>query len=130
MNLNPTSDRNLPLLLRLTGTATLGAAALFLAPTLALNMIGMAVGDDTGLFFVRHWGLLVGCIGGLMVYSAGQPALRMPVLFVATLEKLALVLMVLMARGQPALDGLQPAAVLDAACVLLYVPVLWRHLRR
>ncbi|HJV03584.1 MAG TPA: hypothetical protein VJ752_23815 [Burkholderiaceae bacterium] len=124
---NPVAERNLPLLLRITGVATMGGAVLFLAPTLALNLIGMAVGDDTGRFFVRHWGMLVGCIGALMVYSAGRPALQMPVLCVATAEKLALVLMVVLGAGQPALAGLRPAAAFDLLCVLLYSAVLWRR---
>lgn len=119
-------DTRLPFLLRATGIATCGAAIIFLAPLPVLNLLGMPVTEIGGLFFARHWGLLVACIGGLMAYSARQPALQGPMLLVAAVEKLALVLMV----ADLAAPGLWLGiAAFDGLCVLLFSAVLWRKLQ-
>lgn len=117
-------DTRLPFLLRASGIATCGAAIVFLAPQPILNLLGMAVGEEAGLFFVRHWGFLVGCIGGLMVYAASQPALQRPIMLVATLEKLALVLMV---AGLPAPGPMWGIAGFDGLCVLAFSAILLRR---
>ncbi len=127
---NPVAEQNLPTLLRVIGAATMGAALVFVAPNLVLGMIGIAIADDTSLFFVRHWGLLVGCLGGLLFYSAAHRALQIPAMVVVTIEKLAIVVMAAMNASNPALAGMLPAAGFDAVCVLLFGVVLWRHVRR
>lgn len=126
---NPIAERNLPVILRISGAGTMGAGLLFLAPATVLGMIGVTVGDDAGMFFVRHWGLLAACIGALLFYSAASPALRVPVMAAASVEKLALLAMLAQGAHNPALTGLQSAAGFDILCVLLFVPVLWRNWR-
>lgn len=115
----------LPHLLRISGVLTCGAAILFLAPTPVLNLLGLVIDGDQALFFVRHWGLLIACLGGLLVYAAQRTALQVPAMLAATVEKLAFVLMVC---TTPAMAMLRPAAVMDAACVLLFSAVLWKRL--
>lgn len=123
-------DRYLPAILRVTGAVTMLSGLQFLAPTLMLRAQGLDVSDDAGLFFARHWALVVCCLGGLLYYSARQAELRRPVIFVATLEKLALVLMVVMNGSNPALAGMRPAAIFDALCVLLFSALMWRWLQQ
>ena len=113
-------EKAFPHVLRWTGVITALAGLQFLAPVSFLAAQGMAVGDVTGLFFARHWGMLVACFGLLMVLAASRPALRVPVVVAALVEKAALVLMVLLAWNEPALQGLHGAAVFDGACVAVY----------
>lgn len=120
------SQRYLATILRVTGAITMLGGLQFFAPLEVLKLSGMALTDETGLFFARHWGMLVLCLGGLLFYSAGHRALRLPVMLVVTLEKLALVLMVIGNGANPALAGLRPAALFDGACVLLFSFLLWR----
>lgn len=111
-------------LLRLSGALTCGAALLFLIPAPLLQLAGARIEGEYAMFFVRHWGLVTACLGGLLVHAATRPALQAPAMWAATLEKLALVLMV---ASTPALAALRPAAVMDGACVLFYSAVLLRR---
>lgn len=116
-------DRLFPQVLRWTGVITALAGVQLFAPVALLQAQGMAVDDATGLFFARHWGALVACFGVLMVLAAGRPALRVPVVVAALVEKAALVSLVLLAWEEPRLQGLHAAAVFDTACVVVYA--LW-----
>ena len=80
-----------PLLL-VTGVVTALAAVVFAAPRAGLKLLfGVEQPDPVTLFVARHWGLLVGLVGGLLVAAAYLPAIRVPVMAVAAAEKLALV---------------------------------------
>jgi hypothetical protein len=113
-------DRHFPRLLAITGVATMLPGLQFIAPTLFLGALGMQAGDSTGIFFARHWGLMVFCFGALLLYAARHPAARRPLVYAAAIEKLGLVVMVLLAWNDPALAGMHGAALFDALCVLLY----------
>jgi len=118
-------EARLPFLLRATGVASCGAALIFLAPQPVLELLGMPV-SGSGLFFARHWGLVIACIGCLLVYAARQPAFQCPILLVAAVEKLALALMV----ADLASPGLwQGIAAFDGLCVLLFSTILWRKMQ-
>ncbi len=127
---NPLLDKNLPLVLRVTGGLTALGGLQFFAPATLLASMGMPVTEAGGLFFARHWGLMVLCFGLLLVYSATVSALRTPVLLAATAEKLGLVVMVALAYDTPQLAGMRGAALFDAACVVLYLMILQRRLGR
>lgn len=120
------NEKTIRRVLTVTGIATLLPGLQFLAPTLFLQASGMQVGDPTGLFFARHWGLVVFCIGTLLVYAARRPDLRGPILFAATIEKLGLVIMVMMAWNEPTLKGMHVPAIFDFICVVLYLSYLLR----
>jgi len=120
------NDKTIKLILYVSGIVTMMPGLQFLAPTLFLEASGMQVGDATGLFFVRHWGLLVFCLGALLVYAAWRADIRRPVMFAAAGEKFGLVAVVLTSWGDPALKGLHLAAGFDAACVVLYMVYLLR----
>ncbi|MES2127639.1 MAG: hypothetical protein V4463_10235 [Pseudomonadota bacterium] len=125
---NPLLEKNLPIVLRVSGALTALGGLQFFAPGPMLAQIGMPVSEVGGLFFARHWGLMVLCFGLLLAYSATVNALRTPVLLAATAEKLGLVVMVALAYDTPQLAGLRPAALFDAACVVLYLMILQRRL--
>ena len=112
-----------------TGLATMLAGLQFVFPVQVLQALGIEVGDVAGMFYARHWGLMASCIGALVVYASRPMAARGAILLAAMVEKLGLVLLVAMAWNEPALQGLRGAAVFDAICVLLYMPLLWRGAR-
>jgi len=119
-------DLHFTRVLVITGIATMLPVLQYAAPTLFLAAGKMHVDDNAGLFFARHWGLLVFCLGALLVYAARHPELRRPVVFAAAVEKLGLVLTLAMSWSDPALAGLHGAALFDGLCVLLYGAFLWQ----
>jgi hypothetical protein len=107
-------------ILYVTGFITMLPVLQFFAPGIALPLSGLQVGDATGLFYARHWGLLAFCFGALLVAAARNPAMRRPVVLAVGLEKLGLCTLVLLSWGEPALQGLYPAVAIDGVCVILY----------
>lgn len=75
-------------------TAGGGLFALFL-PHLVLRL-GFDVESPAAstVFFVRHWGVLIFVVGGLIVFSAYSPAFRVPILAAAAIEKFAIGLLI------------------------------------
>jgi hypothetical protein len=81
------------LILLITGLATAGALVLVLAPVPMMKMLfGQAPSDGLGLLIARHWGLLIGLVGALLIYAAYHAEVRVPTLIVAVVEKAAFAL--------------------------------------
>ena len=120
-------ERHFTKILLFTGLVTISPLLMFLIPTFYLATNNLAVGDATGLLFARHWGLMAACFGSLLIYAAMRPAYRRPIVFAAMAEKAGLVFLILMGWNDPAIAGLQLAAVFDGACVLLYGTYLLRN---
>jgi hypothetical protein len=77
-------------ILLVTGLATAGALILLLSPVTMMKLLfGQAPSDGLSLLIVRHWGLLVGLIGALLIYAAYHAEIRVPTLIVAIVEKVA-----------------------------------------
>jgi hypothetical protein len=80
-------------ILLITGLATAGALVLFLAPVPMLKtLFGQAPSDALSLLIARHWGLLVGLVGALLVYAAYHAEIRVSTLVVAIIEKVVIAL--------------------------------------
>jgi hypothetical protein len=80
------------LILLITGLATAGAVVLFLAPVPIMKLLfGQVPSDALSLLIARHWGLLVGLVGALLIYAAYHAEVRVPTMVVAIVEKAALV---------------------------------------
>jgi len=80
-------------ILLITGLATAGALVFFLAPVTMMKMLfGQAPPDALSLLIARHWGLLVGLVGALLVYAAYHAEVRAPTLIAAIVEKAAFAL--------------------------------------
>ncbi|MCS6763999.1 MAG: hypothetical protein MO853_08625 [Candidatus Protistobacter heckmanni] len=121
-------EHHLPRLLKITGWITMLPLLQFLAPSVVLSAGNMQAGDDAGLFFARHWGIIVLCLGALLVYAANRPEIRRAVMFAAAVEKIDLVVRVAMAWNNPALQGMRPAVIADTVMVILYASHLLRRL--
>jgi hypothetical protein len=105
----------------LTGAITASPILQFIAPRPVLaRLYRIEITDEAGLFFARHWGLLAGVIGGLLMFAAAHPALRTAVVTAALVEKAGIVLAFALAHRRPFARGLRLVAAFDAACAVLY----------
>ena len=78
-------------ILIVTGTVTAIALVQFIAPLRILRMVfGETPTDGISLALARHWGLLIFCVGVLLVYVAFHPMARDPAMVFAATEKVAL----------------------------------------
>jgi hypothetical protein len=112
------------LILLITGVATAGALAVFLAPATMMKMLfGEAPSDALSLLIARHWGLLVCLVGTLLIYAAYHAEIRVPTLVVAVVEKAVFALGMLASpfRRRPAVLGM---ALADAAMAVVYLAYL------
>src|SRR5271156_6079254 len=111
-------------ILLVTGLATAGAVALFLAPaTMMLLIFGQVPADSLSLVIARHWGLLVCLVGVLLVCAAFQPDIRVPILTVAIAEKAAFALSMFMSsfRRRPTVIVM---ALADTGMAVVYAAYL------
>ena len=107
-------------ILLITGVVTAGATALSVAPVpLMRTLFGQAPSDALGLLIARHWGLLVGLVGALLIYAAYHAEVRVPTLIVAIAEKTAIAFGLLIApfRRRPAVLAM---ALADAGMATVY----------
>src|SRR5262245_1838302 len=112
---------HIELILLITGLVTAGVLVVFVAPIPVMKVLfGQAPSDALGLFIARHWGLLVGLVGALLIYAPYHFEVRTPTLIVAIVEKVALVLGLLISpfRQRPTVLAM---AIADAAMSALYV---------
>ncbi len=76
----------------LTGSVMVGVAA---PDALLRILLGTDPADKTMLVPARHWFLMIGLVGALLVFAAYDSDYRVPALLFAIIEKLALGAMVL-----------------------------------
>jgi len=108
-------------ILVVTGIVTAAMIAAFFAPAIVLDQLFVgAPTDAVSLALMRHWGLLVFCFGGLLVYAAYHPEVRKSVLVFTIIEKVALVFGILF-LALPLKPGAYVAAATDATCTALYL---------
>jgi len=78
-------------ILIITGAVTAIPLVQFIMPSQVLRMIfGETPTDAISLALARHWGLLIFCVGMLLIYAASHPSVRDPAMVFATTEKVAL----------------------------------------
>lgn len=118
------TEKNIKMILLVTGLITMLPALQFLAPDWMLQQQSLSVSDDAGRLFARHWGLVVFCIGALLVYAATNTPARRAIVLAGLIQKLGLVSLLLMDWNNPALRGLHAVAVFDAVCVVVYAVYL------
>ena len=82
---------HIEIILIITGAVTATMLSQFFAPLSVLRLVyGEAPLDAVSVALARHWGLLIFCVGALLVYAAYVPPLRAPIMVVAVLEKVGL----------------------------------------
>jgi hypothetical protein len=112
------------LILLLTGLVTAGAVGLLLAPIpIMKSLFGEAPADLLSLLVVRHWGLLIGLVGGLLIFAAYHAEVRVPTLIVAIIEKVAFALGVFLSPFRRYRTALV-VALADAGMATVYLMYL------
>jgi hypothetical protein len=112
---------NIGTVLAVTGVITAAPILLFIAPVQGLRMLfKLQLADEGALLMARHWGLLAFCIGALLVYAAGHPEVRVPVVAVALLEKAGLVVLIVSRWKAPHTRGMHVTAMFDGVCSVVY----------
>ena len=101
-----------------------GGLAALLFPRLFLRLgFGDASASGSSIFFAQHWGVLVFVVGALIVYSAYAPAIRVPVLVAAAVEKIALGPLVYFGPLKRT-GGMTAIALGDGLFAILYIAYL------
>jgi len=109
-------NSNIEAVLIVTGALTAGMLAQFVAPSWVLrHAFGEVPSGVAAITLARHWGLLLFCVGVLLVYSAFHPAVVL-----ASVEKVGFVACVFgTSLRQRRMQAISAAA--DAFMVLIYV---------
>lgn len=111
-------------ILVVTGAITAGAVVVALAPRPAMCIIfGADRIDELSGLIARHWGLLVALVGALLIYAGFNAELRVPVMIVAIVEKLAIAGLILLSSLRARPLALTIAAA-DSTFAVLYVIML------
>ena len=104
-----------------TGLLTAGMLIQFVAPSWTLrHVFGEVPSGAVSMVLARHWGLLLFCVGALLMYAGFHPPIRKPAVVLASIEKVGFVACVLgtSLRRRP---GALIMAVADAVMVCVYV---------
>lgn len=89
-------EEHLKSFLIIGGIVTMFASLYFFAPTFALNQINELPYDNHYLFIVRHWGVMVGVMGIMIVLSAYITSWREPIMLFSFIEKFGMVYLYIM----------------------------------
>ena len=108
-------------ILIVTGLITMSTAVAFFLPEQIGSFMHMDVKGEIGIFFTRHWGLEVACIGALLIWAGIDASVRTPILMVAIVGKTGIVYLLLAQNGNPAFAGMTSTIYFDTSCVVLYV---------
>ncbi len=104
-------------------TAGAGLAALLVPRELLRLAFGVTDAAGSTIFFVRHWGVLIGVIGGLVLFGGLAPAVRDPVLVAAAGEKVAIVVLIFFGPLKRT-AAMTAIAAIDGLFAVLYVAYL------
>ena len=108
-------------ILYVTGVITASVVVQFFFPAKALKILNqIEIRDEAGLLFARHWGMLALTIGALLIYAGAHPEARPTIMLLATIEKVALVGLIVMDFKKPYTRGLRLTAVFDGLCSVIY----------
>jgi len=112
-------------ILLIAGILTAGVLVGVIAPRLVLGVVlGVDEPSPAVVLLARHWALLIGLVGVLLIYAAGHPEARLPALVVGAIEKLAFVAMIFFTplRRRPiAALAATADAIMTVLCVVLLV---------
>jgi len=111
-------------ILLVTGGLTALVGVGLVLPRQILNfLLGKRTDDPVVLLMARHWSFLGALVGGLLVYAAFHPEVRVPAMAVGAAEKLALGVLVV---ASPLRTRLITMAIVcgDAAIALVYIVLL------
>ena len=97
------------------------------APQMAIKRSLKLSWDEQYVIFVRHWGLMVFLVAGLLIWSIFDRSMLFPAMLFSAVEKAFMVGLFLVNLRKPWIKGFRPFAVIDSLMViysLLYFAVL------
>ena len=112
---------NIMPILIVTGALTATMLAQFVAPSWTVyHTYGEVPSGTANIVLARHWGLLLFCVGALLVYAAFRPEISRPAILLALVEKAGFVGCILgtSLRRRPIMFLM---AAGDAIMVLIYL---------
>lgn len=113
------------IILYITGALTvLPIMGLFAPGRMMEQTFGSYTQSWSSDLMARHWGLLVGGTGLMMIYAGAFPEVRLPILLFAMAEKALLVVLALKSWEQAKETGVKGAVVLDSIMVILLALIL------
>lgn len=113
---------HISLILYIVGALTASMLLLFFLARLVLDKIGnIRINDETGLFFVRHWGISIFAFGILLIWAGSNEAIRTPIMLMAMFEKAILAGMIIFHWKRPIGKALRPAAIIDIITCILFM---------
>ena len=117
---------NIQTILLVSGYITASIGIFFFKPELGLNVFFKQQTPDALLVFVfRHWTILVGIFGILLVIAAYNPVIRTHVMVAAAVEKTMIAYLVFSNLKKTSFAKWSlPAALFDSVCVFCYVAYL------
>jgi hypothetical protein len=111
---------HIQIILIITGILTATTLVQFVAPSWVLRHAYGEIPTGAGnIALARHWGLLLFCVGMLLVYSAFYPPLRESAVVLASIEKAGFVALVATSLYRRPIALFM--AVGDAVIVLVFV---------
>ena len=99
--------------------------AVFAPQTALISMFGEALTEPLAQVIVRSWGFLIFLIGTLLIYGAFKPVYRNLALVIASLSKIAFILLILN-FGVQYIDKSLTTIVLDSIIVLIFLSYLFK----
>ncbi len=112
-------------ILVVSGVATAGgglAACLFPRPILPL-VFGVESADGVTMFFIPRWGGLLFVVCALTVYSAYNPATRVPILTASVMEKVVIVALIFFGPIKRTV-AMTAIGIMDGILAVLFVAYL------
>ncbi|MGA7356891.1 MAG: hypothetical protein WA431_06015 [Candidatus Cybelea sp.] len=112
---------NIGAILVVTGALTvLVGVGMFIPRQLLDFLLAEKTSDATVILIARHWTLLLALVGGLLIYAAYHPGIRVPVMIVGAAEKLTFGVLVITSPLRRRLL-IMLVVCADAIMALLYV---------
>lgn len=117
---------NIQAILLVTGYVTAGVGLFYFKPALGINLMFKQSNPEPLLIFVfRHWAVLVGIFGILLVMAAYNPVIRTHIIVAAAIEKSFLIyLIVRNLKSSSFAKAALPSALFDAINVICYLGYL------
>ena len=123
----PTITSNIDVILVVTGALTATMLVQFVAPSWTMrHTFGETPAGVVNIVIARHWGLLMFCVGALLIYSAFHPTLREPAVVLASVEKVGFAVCVYGSSLRQRLV-MSVMAAADALMVFLFALYLTGH---
>lgn len=107
-------------ILYISGIVTMLPILFFFIPWPMFTLNGMVMNADSGIVFAKHWGLMAACFGGLLVYAAGRPEIRRPIVIAAAIEKMGLCVIIAVGWTDPGFAAFHLTLFVDGLFVILY----------